>query len=373
MQGSILKAIVIGSYFCYFVITVVSTRASTVTPNSSSKVTVSAFTTVVDSTVPPFAVTGRTKQVPNNTFVYWERLENWMQQDKYTDTTGCAQTCALTDDQTKADFLISLNSNPPISKNRARQYTVHFSRESLYHHGDHIHKFDLTMDMSPQSNIPISSVPANFWKTMHSMPIPTLAQVKKRKLAIWIASNCKSTEWDRIGWVKELTKYMQIDRPGSCLNNVKAKTSRAAFKSNAQIYSEYLFVFGLVNALDNRNFDEKVFQPFSGNAVPVIRAHKMVSVFAPGRHSYIDGAKYTPKALAEYLLYLQRHPREYLKYYSYRKTETKPPTMLEKIEQTSIYQTGHMCRICACKYDAMCMTKRNVTKAGYKETDFGSF
>ena len=268
----------------------------------------------------------------------------------------------------KADADMLLSTKSPEPKAREGQYTVHFSRESLQFQdfGAKISEFDLTMDLSPLSNIPVTSVPPQFWKTMHDMPTPTLASLRTRKLAVWYAQNCDDTEWQRTAYLEELSHHMEIDFPGRCLHNTEPASARSQFRRNADVYQNYLFVFGFHNGVTNDNIDEKFFQPFLGNSLNVVMAHDIAYHFAPGNHSFVDASRFkSPKELAAYLLHLRHHLDEYLTYFEYRKEEHTQPPVLAAIHETSIYQKGNLCRVCACMSDPKCLRKRNVTTCGY--------
>ena len=307
-------------------------------------------------------ITGRSKIVSKPTTVFWQR-DAFTDPSVYEDASGCEQHCRVVSNVQEADILMSTHS--PVTKVKNDQLTIHFSRESLKTHGKNIAQFDLTMDMSPLSNIPITSIPSNFWQTMHDMPVPTKDNIKKRKLAVWYGSNCDNTAWPRTKYLQELSQYMDIDFPGKCLHNTPSVKPRSDFKTNADLYKKYLFVFGFHNALDNRNIDEKMFHAFMGKSVNVVMAHDIMYYFAPGKNSFVDASRFaSPKELAEYLLYLQAHPDEYLKFFEYRK-ETTQPKVLAMIQETSIYQKGNLCRVCACVADEHCRAKRTVSQSGY--------
>ena len=308
-------------------------------------------------------ITGRSKIVSKPTTVFWQR-DAFTDPSVYEDVSGCEKNCRVVSNVKEADILISTGS--PVIKVKTSQLTVHFSRESLKYNGKNIAQFDLTMDMSPLSNIPITSIPSKFWQTMHDMPIPTKDNIKKRKLAVWYGSNCDNTEWSRTKYLQELSQYMNIDFPGKCLHNTVSPKSRSQYATNPDIYNNYLFVFGFHNALDNRNIDEKMFHAFLGNSVNVVMANDIAYSFTPGNNSFVDASRFaSPKELAEYLLYLQAHPEEYLKFFEYRK-ETTQPKVLAIIQETSIYQKGNICRVCACFTDEHCRTKRKVSQSGYE-------
>lgn len=308
--------------------------------------------------------------------IYWKR-------DAYTSPTyenmkGCETKCIVTKSANDADFLIS--TNKPVKKLNSNQKTVYFSRESLYHLGQHVSAFDLTMDLGPFSNIPILSTPASFYSNMMKMPIPSLANVKKRKLAVWIARNCDESDasswgpsWGRMKYVKTMTKYMQIDCPGHCNNNIAATAagfgSRSNYKDNIKGFSNYMFVFALHNALDNVNVDEKLYHPYLGNSVPVVVGPDTIYGMQPGNHSFVDATVYkTPQDLAKKLIWYQNNPREYINtFFSYRQKlpDASRGKLQQELEEAGIYRDGIGCRICACKSSSYCMRKRNVSRCGY--------
>lgn len=167
--------------------------------------------------------------------------------------------------------------------------------------------FDLTMDLSSLSNVPLMLAPTNFWGRIMKLPIPTIEEVKKRRLIIWVASNCCRTTWDRQGYVKELAASLErqrsrdelyqlpmIDFAGYCLNNTppsatdlpqdysealikgcedepldtkrcSQEDSRIA-KKMAEVYGRYMFVLSAVNNIENTNLDEKFYEPFLSNS-----------------------------------------------------------------------------------------------------------
>ncbi len=315
--------------------------------------------------IKPRDITGRSKVVKQQTSVYFDTKDFRPKAVSfYFDTTGCETKCRFASSAKEADILVSKTT--PLKKYSDAQITIHFSREGFSNEGKNIAQFDMTMDMSPLSNIPMTSIPSNFWQRMHDMPIPTEKSLETRKLAVWFGSNCGNTQWPRTQYLRDLSKYMRIDFPGKCLHNTDLKSPRSNYESNWKIYNDYLFVFGFHNALDNRKITEKMFQPFLGNSLNVAMANDIAYFFAPGKNSFVDASRYaSPKELAEYLLYLQKHPDEYLKYFEYRK-EKRPSKVLAAIQETSIYNEGNLCRVCSC-VSTDCRAKKKVTSAGYEQ------
>jgi hypothetical protein len=249
--------------------------------------------------------------------------------------------------------------------------------------------------------------PVDFWKRTKSLPIPTILEIEKRRLAIWLASNCCRTTWDRQGYIIEVNNSLKklqplelvpIDFPGICLNNTPPAAkelpqdySEALIKGCSEgegpmkcserdlsiankmkrVYGSYLFVFSAVNNIENTNLDEKFYEPFLSNSVPVVlapSAARLAALHRPNQHeSYIDASQFdSPEALAKHLLWLQANPEEYQKYFDYRKGDpTEAPKSLQAIEETGVFQPGTLCRLCSCLCDSKCMEKRKVGKCGY--------
>jgi hypothetical protein len=135
------------------------------------------------------------------------------------------------------------------------------------------------------------------------------------------------------------------------------------------IFANFRFIIFLFSDLD-----EKFYEPFLSNSVAVVVAPQAARLAAPHRpdeqESYIDAARFdSPAELAEYLLWLQANPLEYLKYFDYRISEANqrrgPPAALRDIENAGVYLPGTLCRLCSCLCSSSCMKKRQVGKCGY--------
>jgi hypothetical protein len=287
-------------------------------------------------------------------------------------TEGCESRCQPTENKAEADFLVNAKSKP-ISKTPGKtQYTVRYAVESIFMDGTPSNH-DITMDMSPYSNVPMLYIPDEFYNKLVAMKPPSVEQIKKKKLAVWAASNCgtSSLSWRRSKFAKEISKYMPVDFPGPCNNNIKGLQGRSKWTKNSELYSNYLFVFAFHNSLDNANIDEKFYFPALGNSVPVSVSNDVIYFLSMGNGSFIDATKFSsPKALATYLLYLQKHPVEYLKYFEYR-TRPEPSGLRPMYDVLANFEVGPrlkrkvMCRLCSCLCDPRCMEKRKSSECGY--------
>ena len=304
------------------------------------------------------------------------------------DATGCENRCEVVADRDRATLLVS---EKHLSARARGQYAVTMSIEAKEHaNAADLEAFDLTMDLSPEANVPLVLIPNGFWRRVRALPLPTQGELEQRRLAIWVASNCCRTTWDRQGYMMELAKHLgaELDFGGSCLgerhnaSDVPCKgdggwDDGAAMMGDADsaqlaLYSRYWFVFSLVNAISNDNVDEKFFEPFLANSVPVVVAGSVAHLMAPGGSgSFIDATQFSsPAALAQYLLFLRRNVAEYHTYFAYRNGDEHPPASVAQMEEVSAFDPqGTLCRLCSCVCDRACMQKRVVSSCGYFERD----
>ena len=296
------------------------------------------------------------------------------------DVTGCEGRCRVVEDPALATLLVSAQRPSP---SEPGQFTVSMSLEGLRTKSE---GFDLTMDPSPEANVPLVMMPSRFWQRVSAIALPTTRELRGRRLAIWVGSNCCRTTWDRQGYMVEVAKHLgeDIDFGGLC--QVGSQTKRPAVpqswdggaammgdnnSTQLELYSRYWFVFSLVNTLSNDNVDEKFFEPFLANSVPVVISSSTAGAMAPGGPgSFIDATQFeSPASLARYLQWLRGNPSEYLKFFDYRQRK-QPPAQLAQFEQTSAFDTeGSLCRLCSCLCDDKCMTKRSVSSCGYLERE----
>jgi len=289
------------------------------------------------------------------------------------DNAECADVCIVVDDPARADFLVS--EQRPAAKVRPTQRTVRMSVEALDVALDPA-AFDLQMDISASSNVPLLLLPLNFYARARALPPPTAQDIGRRKLAAWFSSNCHRTTWDRYGYAEALKHELGEDfhAGGFCLRDEAVDDGGATAReldtvdgerAQLALLSNYMFVFAFVNAREDDNVDEKFFLPFLANTVPVAVQGSAARRLAPGGPgSYVDATQYeSPAVLARHLRWLRDHPREYLRFFDYRKA---PPRSEEALlDAASVYAPSTLCRLCACRCDTACLARREVSRCGY--------
>lgn len=116
--------------------------------------------------------------------------------------------------------------------------------------------------------------------------------------------------------VKELQKYMSVDIFGSCgplkCNRV---TNQSENDPCRQMLDNYKFYLSFENSLWEDYVTEKLFNVMTRFIIPIVYGGANYSHFVPP-HSVIDANGFgSVKKLAEYLIYLDTHPEDYVKYF----------------------------------------------------------
>lgn len=131
----------------------------------------------------------------------------------------------------------------------------------------------------------------------------------------WFASNCVTNSY-RKQFVKAISKIMPVDIYGRC-GKLRCKTY--AQECDDLLDAKYRFYLSFENALCRDYVTEKVFRQLDRFVIPVVYNGADTSLFAPPK-SYIDANKFKDvKELTDYLQYLTDNPREYIKYFWWKK------------------------------------------------------
>ncbi|XP_067002550.2 alpha-(1,3)-fucosyltransferase C [Anabrus simplex] len=140
-----------------------------------------------------------------------------------------------------------------------------------------------------------------------------LIQISQKKhLVAWFVSRCNVAS-QRSKYVEKLAKYIPIHIYGKCGNYSCPKGNRTGCYE--QLERNYKFYLSFENSLCKDYVTEKLFGVINYNVVPVVYGGVNYSKIMPPM-SYIDAADFsTPQDLADYLLYLDKTPDEYVKYF----------------------------------------------------------
>jgi hypothetical protein len=128
--------------------------------------------------------------------------------------------------------------------------------------------------------------------------------------------------------VSELAKYIPIYSLGNCkpentlrISSLKECKEYSKSQSNRDIskkclLKQFKFNLAIENTFEDDYVTEKFFDNFDLPIVPVYFGARNIDLYAPGENSFINGWKYTPMELANYLIKMDLH--EYLKYFEWK-------------------------------------------------------
>uniref|UniRef100_A0A0N5A6C1 Fucosyltransferase n=1 Tax=Parastrongyloides trichosuri TaxID=131310 RepID=A0A0N5A6C1_PARTI len=151
------------------------------------------------------------------------------------------------------------------------------------------------------------------WKDINKEILDSIE--KKKKKVLWIVSNCEA-KTGRAEFVKELSKYIEIDQFGEC-NDKPLKLD--TYKERKEFFEQYYFYIASENSDCKYYITEKFFDRILFNSVPLVNARRIYNENIPP-NSFIPFDDFSsPDEMAEYLNYLINNTDEYIKYFRYRK------------------------------------------------------
>lgn len=147
--------------------------------------------------------------------------------------------------------------------------------------------------------------------------------MQKNISAAWMVSNCASKSF-RNSFVASLREYIKVDIYGACTDDpaLKYKCIRHGTNTgscNQNFIKNYKFYLSLENSICDDYVTEKLFKNLQIPIIPIVFGGANYSRFAPPK-SYINANDFEDtQSLAKYLLYLEENPREYIKYFWWKK------------------------------------------------------
>jgi alpha-1,3-fucosyltransferase len=140
--------------------------------------------------------------------------------------------------------------------------------------------------------------------------------LNKTKKVAWFVSNCNAVS-RRDKLAKEIQKSISVDIYGKCglLKCAKTKTDECG----KMIDSTYKFYLAFENSLCADYVTEKFFDKMNKYVIPIVYNGAEMSKFVPPK-SYIDIESFpSVYELNNYLKYLDENPKEYIKYFWWKK------------------------------------------------------
>ena len=169
-----------------------------------------------------------------------------------------------------------------------------------------------------------------------------ISRMGKRRPVVWMASHCP-TSGRREDYVRELSRYMQVDIYGECGDGTLSCPRNAShWLSETYCYDlieeTYLFYLSFENSICRDYVTEKFFLLLQRRIVPVVYGGADYERLAPP-HSFIDARKFTPESLAVYLKQLSANPSLYEAYFSWKDRYT----VQAGVEQMARHAFCHLC------------------------------
>jgi hypothetical protein len=144
-----------------------------------------------------------------------------------------------------------------------------------------------------------------------SYELPTAESIKDKKLVAAMISHCTG---DRMDYIEEIQKHLSLDYYGLCGDLDCGRNC-----NYTTLAKDYKFWLAFENSFCVDYVSEKLFEPLKYGMVPVVYGMGSYAELAPPG-SFINSRDFkTPKELAQYLLYLDSHTEEYLKYFDWKK------------------------------------------------------
>ncbi|XP_042888437.1 alpha-(1,3)-fucosyltransferase C-like [Penaeus japonicus] len=140
--------------------------------------------------------------------------------------------------------------------------------------------------------------------------------VERPRLIAWMSSHC-STVSKREEYVRELSRYIPVDKYGSCGQRCDRRSPRKPLCWLDVLSRNYSFYLAMENNVCDEYMTEKLYNPLVYNLVPVVWGGSNYEQFLPP-NSYIDARGYHPKELAQLLQKLKADPVAYGKYHVWR-------------------------------------------------------
>ncbi|CAL4120904.1 unnamed protein product, partial [Meganyctiphanes norvegica] len=140
--------------------------------------------------------------------------------------------------------------------------------------------------------------------------------LKDKKLVAWMVSHCK-TRSQRGKYVRDLRKYIPVDIYGRC-GTLKCPKDNFD-ECRTMINEDYKFYLAFENSICKDYVTEKFFETLQYGPVPVVWGGADYKQLAPPK-SFINVQDFdSPRALADFIHYLDRNDTAYNMYYIHRK------------------------------------------------------
>ncbi|KAH9491735.1 hypothetical protein Btru_045681 [Bulinus truncatus] len=172
--------------------------------------------------------------------------------------------------------------------------------------------------------------------------------LKKKGLVAWMVSNCDVNS-RRQDYVRELQKYIPVDIYGQCgsFQCPRASDNECLHKINIK----YKFYLGFENNLCKDYITEKLYRYLNSDMIVIARGYNTYSRLVPSE-IFLNTANFkSPKELADKIIYLDSHNKEYIKMLTEKDKyfaifEDYRVTFMSQLYLEYRYEAVPMCDLC---------------------------
>ena len=169
----------------------------------------------------------------------------------------------------------------------------------------------------------------------------------KYYLAAAVISNCHDKS-NRLEYIKELKKYIQVDFYGSCGDKkcpiYYTNSSIKEDDCKRIIFKEYKFFLAFENTFCKDYITEKFFHTLNHSIIPVVRGLGNYNLYVP-KSGYINTFDFkSARHLADYLVYLDKNKTAFNSYFKWKKYIKPYP--LNNIDNKDYHGLGAICDMC---------------------------
>lgn len=208
------------------------------------------------------------------------------------------------------------------------------------------------------SNLPITYYPSHILAADAVLkPVKSFAEKTGYGTGVMVAlftSNCKlAGASERLKYLQELMKHVEVHSYGGCLNNRKEPdlpndpswppiAQRRARK--IQVLSNYKFYLAFENAPIDDYVSEKVFEGLFAGSIPIYRGAQSIGQFMPANDSFINANAMPPVELAKLIKSVGSDASKYAKYFAFKQRPLSPH--FQQIADMSYVHPNVLSRVC---------------------------
>eukprot|EP01083_Nonionella_stella_P174163 602981_1 len=228
--------------------------------------------------------------------------------------------CRIINDLKKADIFVKETRGVKPVRNHKNQVIAGFNMEprgynvpkcrAWYKKEKTLDEWDIAMDYSRYADIQISYFRIYYMSYLSKLKVP---DPTKRLGIVWRSSACFCSSWGRDKYVEDLSKLIEIHRPGKCLSS-KMNNGK---KVPAEL-DQYNFALAFENSRLEGYITEKLFHPmFRYNLVPVYIGAPDISDYIP-EDAFVNANGLKPEELAAKLKRIQKNSSLYTEFFEWR-------------------------------------------------------